>query len=386
MLPWTLFLGASAFLLYVVFGYPLLLAVLARFHARPTQREFQPRSVTLLLAVHNGGRWIREKLRSILELRYPRELLEIVVVSDGSVDDTDDIVREFQDAGVRLIRVAHGGKALALNVGMEAAHGEILFFTDVRQRLEPESLSRLVACFADPEVGVVSGELFITAGGGSLEEANTGLYWRYEKRIRKCLSQIDSILGATGCIYAMRRELAASIPAGTLLDDMYLPLLAFFRGYRVIMEESARAYDLPTALNAEYRRKVRTQAGVYQAIGFFPRLLWPWSNRMWIHFVSHKLGRLLLPFALLTVAASSFALPVPWGRAALAAQAGFYGLAAVDGWIPERSGLKRVTSIVRTWVGMMAAAASAASIAFRPSVSFWAEPTGVTRAAKNSEN
>jgi len=271
--------------------------------------------------------------------------------------------------------VPHGGKALALNAGMKRARGEILFFTDVRQDLEPDSLSRLVACFGDPAVGVVSGELVITKGGGSAEEAQTGLYWRYEKAIRKRLSQLDSILGATGCIYAMRSELAAPIPPGTLLDDMYLPLLAFFRGYRVVMEEAALAYDVPTVLNSEFRRKVRTLAGVYQIIGRFPALLTP-ANRMWIHFVSHKLGRLLLPFALLAIAVSSFALPRPFRGMALLAQALFYVLAVLDRWLPESFPLKRLSSVMRTFVVLIAAALCAISIAFRSSDAFWTTPTG----------
>jgi cellulose synthase/poly-beta-1,6-N-acetylglucosamine synthase-like glycosyltransferase len=331
------------------------------------------------MAVRNGERWIREKLDCILALRYLHECLQVVVVSDGSGDGTDGIVREYAASGVELVRVPAGGKAMALNAGMERARGEILFFTDVRQHLEPDSLSRLVSCFADPSVGVVSGELVITKGHGSVKETHTGLYWRYEKFIRKQLSQIDSIPGATGCIYAIRAELARPIPAGTLLDDVYLPMVAFFRGYRVIIDETARAYDAPTGLDVEFRRKVRTLAGVYQVIGQFPGLLSPWSNRMWIHFVSHKLGRLLLPFALALIFASSFGLPKPFGAVALAAQAVFYAMGAVDRWIPEPTPIKRLSSVVCTFLALMAASAWAASILLRPSKDFWTAPTGAPR-------
>ena len=144
-----------------------------------------------------------------------------------------------------------------MNTALAQAKGEILFFTDVRQQFHPDSLANLVACFADPEVGVVSGELVIRDGTG-IEEASVGLYWKYEKWIRKQLSRLDSIMGATGCIYAMRRELAIPLPEGTLNDDMYLPLEAFFRGYRVILDDSALAFDYPTPLASEFRRKVRT--------------------------------------------------------------------------------------------------------------------------------
>lgn len=360
-------LGASAFILYVLFGYPLLLAWRARLKGRPVRCEAAFPTVTLILAVYNGERWIRAKLQSILQLEYARELLRVIVVSDGSDDGTEAIVREFPE--VQLLRVPRGGKALALNAGIARAQGEILFFTDVRQKLAPDSLARLVSCFADPSVGVVSGELIIREGDSSAE-ASVGLYWRYEKWIRKCLSQLDSILGATGCIYAMRRELARPMPPDTLLDDMYLPLGAFFQGYRVVMQESAKAFDVPTALDTEFRRKVRTLAGVYQVMRFFPRLLW-FSNRMLLHFVSHKLARLLLPFAFLVVAASSLALPAPWRLVALAGQGVFYGLAVIDPWIPERFPLKRLSSVVRTFVVLLAAALWAVSIFFLPSGKFW---------------
>jgi hypothetical protein len=216
-------------------------------------------------------------------------------------------------------------------------------------------------------VGVASGELFILEGE-TQEEAATGLYWRYEKSIRKHLSALDSVLGATGCIYAMRRELAVLLPPDTLLDDVYLPLAAFFRGYRIVLDEHARAYDSPTSLRTEFRRKVRTQAGVYQLMRAYPALLGP-SNRMWIHFVSHKLGRLLLPFALIVLAISSFWLP----PMVLALQLFFYGLAAIDLAVPEGWRAKRLTSPVRTFVVLMLAAFFAASILFRPGLDIWTD-------------
>jgi len=362
-----IFCLSAALLLYVLFGYPLVLLTLARLAAKPVRKEFSRRSVSIILPVRNGERWIEAKLRCLLELDYPRSLIEIIVISDGSADRTAELVRRFE--GVRLIEIPAGGKAAALNAGLAQATGEILFFTDVRQRLDPSSLSNLVACFADPRIGVVSGELLILDGSSS-EEANTSLYWRYEKWIRKGLSALGSIPGATGCIYAMRRELAVPLPQDTINDDMYEPLAAYFRGYRVVLEESAKAYDDPTSLNAEFHRKVRTLAGVYQIIGQYPALLSP-RHGIWIHFVSHKLGRLLLPFALIGVAIGSFWLPQPWNTLALAAQGVFYGLAAVDLILPETSFLKRVTSPVRAFVVLMAAAFCASSILFRDARTFW---------------
>jgi biofilm PGA synthesis N-glycosyltransferase PgaC len=199
-----------------------------------------------------------------------------------------------------------------------------------------------------------------------------GLYWRYESWIRKNLSRVDSMLGATGPIYAIRRALAVPIPPEILLDDVYLPLTAMFRGYRLVHEESAKAFDFPTALGSEFRRKVRTQAGIYQLLGRFPALLIP-GKRLALAWVSLKLGRLWLPFILLTLLVSSFGLPDPWRAAALAAQAAFYAAAALDRIVPEGTLLKRLSSPVRTFVVLVLAALSAVAVFFVSPASLWKE-------------
>ena len=377
---WTGLFGISVvFCVYTLLGYPLLLGLVARVRQRPVRKGPLRAAVTVILPVYNGERWIAAKLESLLRLNYPAELVEILVLSDGSTDGTHEIVGGFLNrARLRLLVLPRGGKAAALNRGIAEASGDILFFTDVRQELAPPSLARLVECFADAEVGAASGELTIRDGAGT-EEASVGLYWKYEKWIRKQQSRIDSVMGATGCIYAMRRELAAALPAGTLVDDMYLPLTAFFRGYRVILDDSAVAYDFPTALASEFGRKVRTLAGVYQVIGQFPALLTP-RNRMWMHFLSHKLARLLMPWALLAGVAASAGLPAPWNTWALAAAAAACGMAAADMVLPEGWAAKRVTAPLRTFLVLMAASLCAVSIFFVPARVLWRE-TRVSGAA-----
>lgn len=364
-----LFLAAAFFVIYTLAGYPLLLHFLARRRSRPIQRAFQPRTVSVLLPVFNGERFLAAKLDSLLALDYPPDLIDIYVLSDGSTDSTAAIAERFAGRGVHFQPLPHGGKAAALNAGLALATGEILFLTDVRQPLEPNSLRALVACFADPTVGAVSGELIIRDGATS-EEANVGLYWKYEKWLRKRLSALDSVLGATGCIYAMRRGLARPLPPGCLLDDMFLPLQAFFAGFRVVFEEQARAYDYPTSLDSEFRRKVRTLAGNYQLIGYLPQLLGP-ANRLWLHFVSHKVARLLLPFALLLLLATAPLLPAPWHIVCTAAQIGFYLLALADPLVPDSSLVRKLSGPARTFVVLMAASFCAASILFRPKANFW---------------
>lgn len=368
----SIFVLASALILYVLIGYPLIAAVWAGIFPQRVTKRFSPRTVTLLLPVHNGDRWLEAKLRTIRELDYPPELLDVIVISSSSQDRTVSIARQHAGPRLRVIELERPGKAVALNAGLAAATGEILFFTDVRQALDPYCLSALVANFADSRVGVVSGELVIR-DGQTREEASVGLYWKYEKLIRFCQSRIDSIPGATGSICAMRRELASAMPPGTLLDDVYLPLCAFFRGYRSVWEPEAKAYDDPASLKTEFWRKVRTLAGVYQVLGMFPRLLIP-NHRLWIHFISHKCGRLILPYALVVAFLVSFGLPAPLRYWVLAAQAAFYALAAVDSALPSASPIRYLSSPAGTFVALMAASACAASILFVSPDKLW-KPT-----------
>jgi biofilm PGA synthesis N-glycosyltransferase PgaC len=371
MLPIALFVGSAALVLYIVLGYPLLLGVMARLWPKPVLKSRQGKTVSVVIAVHNGERFIGAKLDSVLALDYPRELMEILVVSDGSADRTDAIVEEFAPQGVRLLRVPRGGKCAALNAAIAQARNEILLLTDMRQAVAPESLQALMDCFADPSVGAVSGELVIRKGE-SHDAADIGLYRLYENWIRNRLSEIDSIFGATGSFYALRRELAVPIPADQLLDDMYLPLAAFFRGYRLIMEPRALAYDYPTSRDTEFTRKARTLAGNYQILRSYPALLGP-GNRMWFHFASYKLGRLMLPWALLVMLVSSCFLPLPWRWLLLGGQAIFYGLAAVDPWFPASVPVKRLSSFARTFVALMLAAAWGISVFFVSPRTLWKE-------------
>lgn len=366
---------AIGYILYVLAGYPALLGVFARWRAKRILRRPINPSVSVIIAVHNGERFIEPKLRSVLDLAYPRDKMEIIVASDGSTDRTEEITHRFAGDGVRLLALPHAGKPSALNAAMAEAHGEILIFTDVRQLLASDSLRLLVENFADPAVGAASAELVILKGG--IEEANVGLYWRYELWIRLRLSALDSIFGATGAYYGIRRQLAAPIPPDALLDDMYVPLPAFFEGYRLIVDSRARMFDYPSGIESEFRRKLRTLAGNYQILRTYPQLLGP-RNRMWFHYVSYKFGRLLLPYALIVVAILSFELPAPWSARAVGCQMAFYLAALADRWIPEGFFFKRLTSPIRTFVTLMAAALLAVSVVFVPASVLW-RPSRIQR-------
>lgn len=389
MIAQLIFAAAVSWILYVILIYPALLAWRARSRPWPVaSAAFQP-SLSILIPVHNGEHYLAAKLDSVLALDYPRRLMQVVVVSDGSTDRTEAIAREYAARGVELVCLPRAGKCAALNAGCARATGEILVLTDVRQYLEPASVQWLASCFHDPQVGVVSGELLIRPGA-TIEEADIGLYWRLESWMRRQLSAVDSMFGATGPFYGIRRSLFVPLPSHILLDDMFLPLAAFFRGYRLIVEPRARAFDYPTSVPTEFRRKVRTLAGNYQILLAYPRLLGP-ANRMWIHFVSYKLGRLLLPPALLAAAVSSFFLPPPWARAALSLQAVAYGLAALDLALPPSFPLKRISSLARTFVVMMIATVGGLSVFFVPAPRLWkvtsasAPPRPLTESEQKSD-
>ena len=371
------FLLSLSCILYVLFGYPLLVGVLARVRHRPVRKKTFDLSVSIILPVHNGASFVGRKLESILALAYPKHLIEVLVVSDGSTDGTDSIIRSFADPRVRLLIIPRGGKARAINRALAEARNDVLVLTDVRQMLDPASLRNLIDCFGDPSVGVVSGNV-TNLTGQRFEEENIGLYRRYEGWIRTQLSASSSVLGASGCYYAIRRSLARPIPDDTLLDDVYLPLSAIFDGYRCILETSARCFDYPTALDSEFVRKVRTQAGVYQLIGFFPSVLAAWTPTGF-HFLSLKVGRLMLPFAFVVLLISSFGLPAPWNLLALACQAAFYGTAALDFVLPEHFPMKRLTSPFRSFVVLVASAACALSFFFVNPHDLWKQTVVRTR-------
>ena len=362
---------------YIMIGYPLLLSVYNRRAAPPIRKDmsFRP-TVTVIVAVYNGEQFIRQKLESLLALRYPRELVQILVVSDGATDGTDSIVESFANRGVQLIRVPRAGKPAALNAALRQATGEILFFTDVRQALDPDALSHLTANFADPSVGAVTGELQMLDPARAGQQADIELYWRYELWARRRHSQIDSLFNTTGCIYALRRSLAAPIAPDTLTDDAVIPLRAFFRGYRVIFDEQAVAYDYPTVEGGEFRRRLRTLAGLWQVHIRLPQLFTR-ANRMRFHFLSHKSARLALPWAILLIWAATLALPSsPFRSFLLVDELLFVAVALIDRYIPKWFPLKRISSPARTFLAMNIAALLALAVFFVPPETLW-RPTRV---------
>jgi cellulose synthase/poly-beta-1,6-N-acetylglucosamine synthase-like glycosyltransferase len=344
----TLFWVSAAVIAYVYAGYPLLLGAWARLAARaPRKRPLDGPgpwpAISIVLAARNEAARLPARLANLLSLPYPGSR-EIIVVSDGSSDGTAAAVAPF---GVRLIELPPGGKPLALNAGVAAATGEILVFADARQRFSEGALQELVANFADPRVGGATGELILDCEAAGARASTigegVGLYWSYEKWLRKHESAVWSTLGATGAIYALRRNLWHPLPSNTLLDDVLAPMRAVLSGFRLVFEERAQAFDSTSSdAGAESRRKTRTLAGNYQILAQDPRILLPFVNPVWLQYLSHKVGRLVVPWALLATLVTSAVLA--WGSwfftAVLGAQFAFYLLAALGAWLDakERGG------------------------------------------------
>jgi len=292
-------------MLYAYLLYPALLFLRARFFPRPVSSRSIFPTVSILIAVRNEEQRLGEKLQNLRRLDYPGELLEIIVVSDGSTDGTNDIMNSFRDPHIRFIQLpAHSGKAEALNHAVEAALGEIVVFMDTRQRVAADAVKLLVENFADQQVGCASGALTLGKGEGTSPKG-VGSYWRMEKSLRHWESTSGSAVGATGALYAVRRTLIPRLPKGLILDDVLIPMEVARRGARVIFEPRAVAWDsLPSKSGQEFRRKVRTLFGNYQLLRTAPWLL-STANPLLFEFVSHKVFRLAVPFALLGMIVSS---------------------------------------------------------------------------------
>ena len=376
-------IAAALLSLYILAGYPLLLTRWRKF-GPPITKDLEYRTtVTAVLAVYNGEAFLARKLDNLLGLDYPAELLDIVVVSDGSTDATDSIVQAYSDRKVRLVRVPHAGKAAALNAAMQHATGEILLFVDVRQMFDLQALRHLVANFADSTVGGVTGELCFVHSDRVGEAADIDVYWRYEIWARQRHSLIDSIFNTTGCIYALRRSLAEPIPPDTLVDDAIIPLRAFFRGYRVVIDTEALAFDYGVIKGGEFRRKMRTLGGVWQTWVRMPQLFTS-ANRMRMHFLPHKLGRVALPWLILLGIGAAFTLPdTPVRTSLLVIALVAVALAALDPLLPKKFFLRRISSPARSFVVLNAASLLAVLVFVVPPERLW-KPTRIAASAAES--
>lgn len=325
-----IFWAAIALVLYTYTLYPVLAVVLARWLGRtPATAPITP-PLTVVVAAHNEATRIEARVRDLLEQEYPPENLHVIVVDDGSSDGTAAAAEAVGDSRVRVVRLTeNAGKAAALNAGVAATSTELVAFTDARQRFAPGALRMLAEPFADPEVGVVSGELVIESDASG-RAADIGSYWHIETALRENEARLGWLHGVSGAIHAMRHELVPTLPIGLVLDDMYLPATALFAGKWVWMARDAVAFDNASKDESEeFRRKLRTLAGNWQLMAKLPRLLNPFANPAWFAFVSHKLLRLIAPWALVAALIASAVAWQPFYAVLCALQLMTYALATL---------------------------------------------------------
>jgi cellulose synthase/poly-beta-1,6-N-acetylglucosamine synthase-like glycosyltransferase len=307
---------------YTYLGYPFVLLVWSRIISKNVSKEYitpEP-MISIIIAAYNEEKNIGRRIENLLKQDYPADKMEIIVVSDGSTDLTTNIVERLQKnnnknpktaeispSRLKLIELKENlGKPNALNLGVSQSVGEFIIFTDTRQEFKSDAIKELIANFNDPDVGCVSGELVFRTDSSGAMPKEMDIYWDFEKRIRKLESSINSVVGATGAIYTVRKSLCPPVPTETLLDDVYIPMQIVLSGYRNVLDRSAVAYDVVTKdIAKEKRRKVRTLLGNYQILKLMPQLLSPNNNPLFLRYLSHKVLRLFIPFFFLALVISA---------------------------------------------------------------------------------
>ena len=343
------FLFAVLMLTYIYVGYPGLIVLIAKFFRNPVRKKAITPSVTIVIPTFNEEVVIREKLENTLQLEYPRDRVQILVCDDASDDRTAEIVRLYATEGVELSEAAsRSGKVGGLNRALDLATGEIFIIADADILPSPDALRELVANFGDETVGCVLAQTRMASAGGGTGESS-GLYWRYEARIRQSESDIHSTVAATGHFMALRRKLIQPIPMHIILDDFYLAMMTIRQGYRVISEPRALAWERPTqSMGDEMTRRSRLIAGRFQIISMSRDYLPYLPSLLQFEVISHKFLRLAIPHLmiaallaniLLVLITLNAAFPPLWAtvlRMTLSLQVVFYGLAIAGKFLSGR--------------------------------------------------
>lgn len=324
------FVVAIALAGYAFAGYPLLALGLSRWRGSTPASGAAQVPITVVIAARNEAPVIVARLANLLQTDYPRRLVSVVLVDDGSSDGTAALAEALRDPRLQVVRQESArGKAAAINKAMDRVGSPVTVFADARQRFTRATLGALVAPFADPRVGVVSGELVpAPRSPGGHPVAAEGSYARLERALRHAEARLGWGHAASGAVYALRSELFRPLPEGLVLDDLFVPLQAVRQGYLVRVAREAVAIDeAGTRIGHEFRRKLRTLAGNWQLIGLQPWLLLPWRNPVFFAWASHKLARLLAPWALLLALLASAQADGGWLQVAFYLQLAAYALA-----------------------------------------------------------
>jgi cellulose synthase/poly-beta-1,6-N-acetylglucosamine synthase-like glycosyltransferase len=338
-----IFWSSVAAFCYTYAGYPLLLVVMSRLRARPVRRAQQTPGVSLIITAYNEERDLAAKLENTLALDYPPEKLEIIVASDCSSDRTDDIAREFQTRGVRLHRQPERrGKTAAQNAAVELARGEIILFSDATTLYHADVLRVMMPDFADSSVGCVAGRLVYVDPTKSSVGSGARSYWGYETFLKERESRTCSLIGVSGCLYAVRR--AAYVPMyEEACSDFLIATKMVEQGLRTIYEPAAVCTEETNRrTDKEMRMRVRVIAQTYTDLWRHRAMLNPLRSGFYgVQLISHKVMRYAVPLFLALILLASFVLAKDsvFYLAALAAQLLFYAAAAA-GWLLERTGVR----------------------------------------------
>ncbi len=334
---------SAAALFYTYAGYPLLLVIASTLRPKRVRRDkFEP-TVTILITAYNEERALAAKLENTLALDYPRELLEIVVASDCSNDRTDEIVEEFSARGVRLCRQPERlGKTAAQNAAVEQAHGEIIIFSDATSHYQPDVIRTMMPNFADAAVGCVAGRLVYVDPADSRVGRGTRSYWGYETFLKKHESRAGSLIGTSGCLYAVRRS--AYVPLyHEACSDFIIATKMVERRLRAVYEPDAVCTEQTNRRSdAELKMRVRVIAQTFTDLWRHRPMLNPFRSGFYaVQLLSHKVMRYLVPFFLIALfAASAVLAPASFAyRMLFAGQLLGYGC-AVLAWLLEKVGIR----------------------------------------------
>jgi len=337
-----------ATIIYIYLGYPVILTLLA--FVRPPQKSF-PHStpfITLLIAAYNEENVIAQKIDNSLSLNYPKNRLQIIVAADGSNDSTPDIVLSYAHLGVELVyKPNRRGKMAAINNALSFAKGNIVIFSDANNMYTNNVLRDLVAPFADPTVGAVSGAKSIVKGDSALGESE-GLYWKYESFIKKQETRLGSSSSVVGEVWAIRASLIEPYPEKIINDDFYMAMRLMIKGYRIIYVPEARSFErISFSAKDEFLRRSRIVAGRYQALLLLHKLIPKTGPILMWQIISHKFMRPLIPLAMLCALLSNtasviwssdnsgsllFNLSSPFNWIILLFQMLFYGFAVIGNY------------------------------------------------------
>jgi glycosyltransferase involved in cell wall biosynthesis len=354
---WLLIIGL-AIALYGYFGYPIALILARLVRRQPPVVTAKPAvwpRITITLPAYNAERTLRPVLDGLVRVEYPAELRQIVVVSDGSTDGTDALVAEYAGLGVELLRHSpRVGKTELENFAMTALTGEIIVNTDASVALAPDAVWRLVAALADPAVGVSSGRDISVATVGATGHGGEAAYVGYEMWVRDLETDVDAIVGSSGCLYAVRAELHRRNLPGHLARDFSSALWARLNGFRAVSVRDAICF-VPRAasMRVEFHRKVRTMTRGLETLFYHGRLLNPFTYGIFSLLLwSHKLIRWLVPWAVVACAVAIIPLAASdrWAQGAVLAMGLGLVLAALGWWWPQQGRVPKVCSVAAYFV------------------------------------